>query len=116
MTTVVGQGDEGANDSNLELYMSDPLWNGNGCSSANGSCGQVGMPCLSPSVSSILQTWILAVSIIAPSRSCHVNFTGVATCFASLPPHWSLIRLWVYSLCSYSYMLTFSWNWLLMSK
>ena len=36
-------GDVGAYDLN-SYYLSDPLWDGNGCGSSNGCCTQIGMP------------------------------------------------------------------------
>ena len=36
-------GDVGAFDNN-PYYTSDPLWDGDGCTSANGCCSQIGMP------------------------------------------------------------------------
>ena len=29
---------------NSVYYLSDPLWDGNGCSSTSGCCGRIGMP------------------------------------------------------------------------
>ena len=36
-------GDVGGNDP-LSYYLSDPLWDGSGCTSGNGCCAQLGMP------------------------------------------------------------------------
>ena len=37
-------GNVGAVDS-AKYYLSDPLWEGSGCTSGNGCCAQIGMPC-----------------------------------------------------------------------
>ena len=36
-------GDVGADD-HTQYYLTDPLWDGNGCTSGNGCCAQIGMP------------------------------------------------------------------------
>jgi len=36
-------GDVGTHDG-VSYYLSDPLWDGNGCGSGNGCCAQIGMP------------------------------------------------------------------------
>ena len=44
MTTTVSQAMYVDGFENSVYYLSDPLWDGNGCSNTNGCCGQIGMP------------------------------------------------------------------------
>ena len=37
-------GNVGTADGGSSYYLSDPLWDGNGCTSGNGCCAQIGMP------------------------------------------------------------------------